>query len=237
MGLLVHGIVAAEAAQGLSENELAEAAGRPIRTVLDGAVAALVSEVPGDEALPSRANLLAHTELLGHVTARTTVLPMRFGVVVPDDAALREDYMAHRQQMLGESLDRLRGFVEMRVRASYVEEEVIRSVLDTDRLAARLRGRQDQASRMQLGERIAKGIDARKEWDGAIIRDALAPRAEQMAETAATGALDVLTASFLVPHDDLDKFEAAVGDLQREVSPRVALHLTGPLPLFSFSEA
>jgi hypothetical protein len=236
MAVIVHGIAAADAVSALSDHQLAEVAERPVRTVSSGALAALVSDVPGEHALPSRANLLAHTRLLELVAGTATVLPMRFGVVAPDDGAIRDEYLTAREAPLTNALDRLSGCVELRVRARYAEEEVIRAVLATDRTAARLRERQDVAAQMQLGERIAHGIDARRPRDAAALREALTPHALEMADSDPPGALDVLAASFLMDRSAVDTFERTVSDLGAEVEPLLTLQLVGPLPPFSFSE-
>jgi hypothetical protein len=236
MAVIVHGIAAADAVSALSDHQLAEVAERPVRTVSSGALAALVSDVPGEQALPSRANLLAHTRLLELVAGQSTVLPMRFGVVAPDDAAIRDEYLSARQEPLTEALDHVEGCVELRVRARYAEDEVIRAVLAHDRAAARLRERQDVAAKIRLGERIANGIDARRVHDAATLHAALAPHAIRVADSDAPGALDVLAASFLVERDAVDGFERALSELAAEMEPIVTLQLVGPLPPFSFSE-
>src|SRR5690606_2704066 len=107
---------------------------------VDGLVG-LVTEIDEPDALPTRANLLHHTEVLEHVGAQTTVLPMRFGVVVPDLGALSEDFLTPERDRLLGTLDRLDGHVELRLRGRYDEPHVIREVLDSDPQAARLRGR------------------------------------------------------------------------------------------------
>ncbi|MDP8969451.1 MAG: GvpL/GvpF family gas vesicle protein [Actinomycetota bacterium] len=235
MGVVVHGIVDADSVPALSEAALGVAAGRPVRCVVSEDLAGLVTDGPDSEVPPSRANLLAHTRLLEAVAEQTTVLPMRFGVVVHDDAALRRDYLAARQEELRRSLARLRGFVELRLRASYVEDEVVRVVLEGDRKAARLRGRPGMQAKVELGERISAGIDARRERDAQVALDALAPRAADVAVTPVVGGLDVLVASFLVASDRHAAFDTAVDELAGRLAPVATVELVGPMPPFSFT--
>lgn len=235
MGVLVHGIVDADSVPALSPAALAVAAGRPVRWVVSGELAALVSDGPDGEVLPSRANLLAHTRVLETVAQTMTVLPMRFGVVVPDDAALQRDYLVARRDELRRCLDRLRGFVEFRLRISYVEEEVVRAVLAGDRAAARLRGRPSMQDKVQLGQHISAGIDARRERDAQAALDALAAHAADVSVTALLGGLDVLAASFLVASERHSAFDVAVDELAGRLSPLATVELVGPLPPFSFA--
>lgn len=235
MGLLVHGIVDAEKVPALSEAAVGAAAGRPPRFVVSGDLAALVTDGPDGEVLPSRANLLVHTRVLEAVAEATTVLPMRFGVVVPDAAALERDYLVAGHDELRRSLDRLRGFVELRLRATYVEDEVVRVVLEGDRKAARLRGRPGMQAKVELGQRISAGIDARRERDAQAALDALAPHVADVAVTAVVGGLDVLVASFLVASDRHTAFDAAVDELAGRLAPVATVELVGPMPPFSFT--
>ncbi|HWB70801.1 MAG TPA: GvpL/GvpF family gas vesicle protein [Egibacteraceae bacterium] len=235
MGMLVHGIVDAESVPALSQAALGVAADRSVRWVVSGELAGLVSDCPDGEVLPSRANLLAHTRVLEAVAQTMTVLPMRFGVVVPDDAALERDYLVARHDELRRSLDRLRGLVEFRLRISYVEDEVVRAVLEDDRTAARLRGRSSVQAQVQLGQHISAGIDARREQDAQAALDALAGHAADVSVTRPLGGLDVLVASFLVVSDRHSAFDVAVDELAERLSPLATVELVGPLPPFSFA--
>ncbi len=230
MPLLVHGVTrSALAPQSATGHEPA------YETVLDGELAGVVSRTADEEALPTRANLLHHTRVLEHVGAHTTVIPMRFGVLVPDDAALIDDFLVPERDGLLAGLDRLEGHVELRLRGQYDEAEVIREVLDADPRAARLRGRQDTESKVELGERIVAGIERRREADLARATEALEPRAAASTGTAVSEPLDAFALSFLVAESAREAFDTAVELLGAEFAPQLELELIGPVPPFSFA--
>jgi hypothetical protein len=205
-------------------------------TVAHGPLVGLVSSTPDEEALPTRANLLHHTRVLERAIEQTTVLPMRFGVVVPDTDTLVADFLAPEQERLLATLDRLAGHVELRLRGSYQEAHVIREVLDEDPRAARLRGRGGTDAKMELGERIVAGIDRRRDRDMATVAAKLRPHVAAASRSDVAQPLDAFSWSFLVPETGRDAFERAVDELGEELAPVVELELVGPVPPFSFAD-
>lgn len=229
MGYLVHAVT----------RELPADTGddRPrIETVVDGELVGVASRIEGDEALPTRANLLHHTQVLEHLAEHTTVLPMRFGVVVPHLDAIVDDFLHPERERLRETLDRLEGHVELRLRGRYEEPHVIRAVLDADPVAERLRGRRSTEAKMELGERIVAGIDRRREHDTAQVREALRPYVAGVSEGAITVPLDAFSLSFLVSTAGRPDFEEAVDRVAGSLAPLVQFELVGPLPPFSFTD-
>jgi hypothetical protein len=206
------------------------------RAVTEGDLVALVSETEVDEALPTRANLLHHTRVLEHVGGQTAVLPMRFGVVVPDLQALVDDFLTPERDRLVATLERLEGHVELRLRGRYREDEVIREVLDQDRRAAQLRGRRGTDARIELGERIVAGIERRREHHLERAEAALRPHVAALTSGTVADPLDTLSLSCLVADAARSGFEAAVDELGAALAPVVELELVGPLPPFNFTD-
>jgi hypothetical protein len=228
---LVHGVTRAS-----SDAALPGDAAVPFDTVTEGPLVGLVSETDEAEALPTRANLLHHTKVLEQVGAHATVLPMRFGVVVPDREALVADFLVPERDDLLATLDRLEGHVELRLRGTYDEAHVIRDVLDSDPRAAQLRGRRSTDAKMELGERIVAGIDRRREHDLARVGAALEPHAAASSPSSVSQPLDAFSVSFLVAEDGRAAFESAVDELGGALAPVVSLELVGPVPPFSFAD-
>jgi hypothetical protein len=237
--LHVRGIVAASASKALAAEavraELDEAGGGPTRVVEHDGVAVLATEVDDEEVLPSRANLLAHTRVLEVATGHTTIVPMRFGTVVPDEAALVERFLTTDAPQLRATLARLDGHRELRLRARYVEPSVIRAVLADDPKARRLKDRGGIDDQIELGERIVAGIADRREQDRAAVIEVLAPHARAVETGEITEPLDAFVLSFLVAEDVLDGFDARVEALAEAVEGMLTLELIGPMPPFSFA--
>jgi hypothetical protein len=234
VNLLVHGVVEGRSKKEVASNE-PPGTDPGVELISHQNLAALVTPTRDDEVLPSRANLLHHTRVLEAVGACTTVVPMRFGVLVPGPELLVADYLVPRYDELIATLGRLRGHVELRLRARYDEPAVIAAVLATDPKAARLRGRTTFDAKMELGERIVAGIEQRRQSDLAWASDALRPHAADVAPGDPTGPLDAFLLSFLVADNDRQAFEARIDRLGHELAPIIELELVGPVPPFSFA--
>jgi hypothetical protein len=195
-----------------------------------------VSETDADEALPTRANLLHHTRVLEHVGAETAVLPMRFGVVVPDLQALVDDFLTPERDRLVATLDRLDGHVELRLRGRYREDEVIREVLEHDRRAAQLRGRRGTDARIELGERVVAGIEQRREQHLEQVEEALRPHVAAM--TRGSRRRPARHAQPLVPGRGhrAGRLRGGRRRARRGARPRRGARARRPLPPFSFTD-
>lgn len=234
MPLLVHGVLAAQAAERLTRPALSEAAGVEVELVPDGRLAAVVSETDADEVLPSRANLTAHARVLECLVEQATVAPMRFGVVVADRARLRA-HVEEQQDAYLDVLRRLQGHLELRLRGRYEQDEVVREVVAGDRRAARLRGRAELDARMELGERIVAGIEARRDTDRAHVLRRLGPHLADVAVAEVSEPLDAFALSLLVARTAMEAFDEALESLGAELLPTVHMELVGPVPPFSFA--
>src|SRR3954452_23792483 len=172
-GLYVYGVMRAGDAPAPSRTGVGDT---PVQTVERGSMAALVSEVPGDS-VPGRAkNLTAHTEVLRAAMDGGTVLPMRFGVLMPDEDTVKHELLETRAPWLNQMLDALDGRVEMTVSAMYREEVLLHEVVTQDAAIAKLRERvQNQPAaathfeRIRLGELVAQAVEARRNTDATAI--------------------------------------------------------------------
>ena len=216
----------------------------PVQTIERGPVAALVSEVPGDS-VPGRArNLTAHSEVLREAMDGATVLPMRFGVLMPDADTVRRDLLEAREDWLTRMLDALDGRVEMTVSAMYREEVLLHEVVTEDAtirtLRERVRSKPAAAThfeRIRLGELVAQAVEAHRSADAGAILDALRPFADAYVSGESLHEQMVVNASFLVRRDRLQEFDNTVESVSAARADRMHFKLTGPLPPFSFVSA
>jgi hypothetical protein len=224
----------------------------PARPGIDGArtrvltgsdFCAVVATTEHDVVEAGRANLMAHSDVLQDVVAARTVVPMRFGTLMSDDAAVRSELLDARRADLASLLLLVDGHVEFSLKAYYVEDVVLGEILSTDRSIARLResvrSLPDDASyfqRIRLGELVAGELVRRRAADASAIATRLTPLAKAVEEEEERPELMVMKGSFLVPRDAVEGFRAAVDDLATEAGDRMIFKLLGPLPPYSFVE-
>ena len=209
----------------------------PLRLIPSGRIAVVVSDAPAN-LRARRRDLLAHQELLLALAALGPVVPMRFGMVSPDEETLLRD-LAGAEAETTALLDHLAGRCEMNVKIATVEDGLA-SLLRENEPLRRLRdqalARPGYEASLRLGEAVSAGLTRRATEAAEHAVRVLAPLAVETAEGPAS-AESVRNTSFLVAHEELPAFRAAAERLAARERLRMELRLTGPLPCYSFAEA
>jgi hypothetical protein len=198
----------------------------PLDGVREGELLAVISRhvrPPGDPALDA---LWVHERVVERLMADRAVLPMRFGTKLPDDAALRHA-LATRQQELLAILARVRGRVEVGVRAMQPPG----SDADTDDRRPAPAAPMPASGREYLEAKLHNG--RRVEHAAAALHEPLAGLAVEARRQPARAPDELLRASYLIESAVLARFRGAVERLQR-THPGVAILCTGPWPPYSF---
>ncbi|MFC6936992.1 GvpL/GvpF family gas vesicle protein [Actinomadura yumaensis] len=81
---------------------------------------------------------------------------------------------------------------------------------------------------------IAQALEQRREDDGQVLLEALAPAAEAIVRRSPMREEDVLDASFLVERDRVTEFEQSVDKLGKIHGERIRIRLIGPLAPYDF---
>jgi hypothetical protein len=237
MSTYVYGVVHAsrplpEGVMGIGEPPL------PVRAVRDGELAALVSDAP-PELRAKRRDLLAHQRVVAGTGGSGPVLPLRFGAIAPDDAAVAAILREHRERYL-ERLAALDGKDEFNVKVTHDEEAVLLTVLRADPVL-RERHRANRAAdggssgeRIAFGELVAGAVARQGGNDAELVERALIPHAAGL-RTGPAGGDRVANLSFLVEHAHRAEFLAAAQRLDTE-QEHLRVQVTGPLPPYSFAD-
>ncbi|MGH2936863.1 MAG: GvpL/GvpF family gas vesicle protein [Solirubrobacterales bacterium] len=218
-------------------------AGAPLELVDIGEVAALTSIAPGEYLEAGREDLLTHSRVLEATLEQGTVLPMRFGVVVPDDETLRGRLLeGHREELLAQ-LAEMDGKVELALKGLYDEEAILRELVNQDREIGYLRnaiaGKSEAATyyeRIRLGELIAEAFAAHQDHDSTAVVEELRPHAVAVRVGEPIHERMAVNASFLVERSGLPEFDRVVDAIGRREAGRIRFKVTGPLPPHSFVE-
>lgn len=148
-----------------------------------------------------------------------TVLPMRFATVLADADELATA-MTSRSDSLRTALDRVRGCVEMGVRARF---EPSTSSSGCGRLSG---------TDYLLGRAAERG---RADAIAATVHQRLAAASTGADKAVRRGIMPVLVGAYLVPEPQLDRFRTTVRELAAD-NPDLSIACTGPWPPYSFAE-
>jgi hypothetical protein len=218
--------------------------GEKVELVDDDGIGALTSAIPDDYVEAGRDELLAHSRVLEQVLqGGSVVLPMRFGVVMPDAEAVREQLLAPHRQELEAQLAEMDGKVEVNIKGIHDEQSVLGEIVRENEEVAQLRqaiqGKPEEATyyeRIRLGELIAQALEDKRNEAAPRVVDALAPLAVAVEVGEPVHERMAVNASFLVERDRLAEFDRAVDELGQSEAGRLRLRYTGPLPPHSFVE-
>jgi hypothetical protein len=218
--------------------------GEPVRVVKADGLAAITSDVPDTTLEAGRDELMAHSRVLEEALGGArAVLPMRFGVVMPSEASVREEFLEAYRADLEAQLAEMTGKVEMNVKGLYDEATILREALAENAEMAALREAISSApadatypERIRLGELVAEAIEAKRDTDERTFLDRLAPLAAAAELNDPIHERMAFNCAFLVERDRLKPFDEELERLAAEQHPRIAFKLTGPLPPHSFVE-
>lgn len=235
----LYGIVAA----GSDLAGLTGLAGRlPLRVVESGPVAAVYSALPADFAAPDALDehalaqlVTAHDEVLRSIAARTTVLPVRFGVATTQPARLARALRAEADR-LAEQLAAVAGCSEWGVQIELVADPPGGAGRARPPDAAMTSGAQYLRSRK---EAIADDTSARR-----LLAEYARGVESDLGGAGATSAVDLSTdsrrifnSSYLVPDAQSDAFVEAARRHHAAVTRLGGmLRITGPWIAYSFTE-
>jgi hypothetical protein len=205
-------------------------------------VAAVVGPVDAEGRLGGRAEILAHGKVLDALVQHdATVIPVRFGAVFEDDAQVVDAVLAEHEPDLLQTLEALRGRLQFTLRARYDEAVVLAEVVAENAHIAALRdatrGRPEEATypdRVRLGELVAQALEAKREADGQLLVDTLAPHAVEVSVLTGSGVDHLARLAFLVDRDLVGRFEDRAEALAASMAPRARLALVGPVAASDF---
>jgi len=210
-----------------------------LRLVESDGLAAVVGTPPTHRSLGRAADLLEHDRVLADLVASgVPVLPMRFGAVMTDEAAVAAELLAAHHDDFVEELDVLKGRVQYTVRVRYEQDAVLREVLAASPEIEQLRTPDDVDGgsfdrRLRLGELVVKALERRRPADADAVLEELGDAVDvRVRQTSSPD--DVLDAAFLVDSAQAAEFERRVEKVGRDHHDRLRIRLIGPSPAYDF---
>jgi hypothetical protein len=219
MSLLLYGVVEAGGTSvtgvGLEDRQL--------HTVIEGPLAAIVTEHDGAPPAPAIEHLRDYERTVRRLMDGGAILPARFGSVLADEGAVRTLLRRRRKDLLAR-VRRVRGAVELALRASW------RGGTQPPLQSGRESG--SNSGTAYLRERLELRQSARRV---ASELDSLSALARSSRRTLIPAPDLPVTEAYLVECDRVREFVAMVRQLDDRLDD-VELTCTGPWPPYSFAE-
>jgi hypothetical protein len=237
--IYVYGLIRAEDHHPIA----ARAVGDPeqqANIITSGNVAALVSTIDLPEIMPTRRHMLAHTKVLEAAMANGPVLPMRFGIIVPNPAMLLR-VIGFRNQELRARLDEIDGRIEVALKASWDEQFMWRQLasahphLAVDGRAMMSRGEQQTYyDRIELGRAIGAALEEKRAAARLQLLQTVTPFAIQVKEL--TPIDDAMFAHFalLVEKTSEPALYRTVESLEQSNDSGLKFRYVAPIPPYNF---
>ncbi|MGW4091828.1 GvpL/GvpF family gas vesicle protein [Nocardia sp. NPDC004750] len=234
----VYGIVPADVepephATGVGDGE--------VGVVRHGEIAALISRIQPDRPLGTPDDLTAHAELLDGSAAVAPVLPLRFGAVMTDTEAVENELLGANEDEFRSALEQLEGRAQFVVRGRYVENTILRELLDENaeaaRLAGEIRDKPEDATRNEriaLGEMINQAIESKRAEDTRKVVAELEEFEPLVNQREPTHEEDAVHIAVLVELDRQKDLEDTLRRLGEDWDGRVELNLLGPMAAYDF---
>ena len=212
-----------------------------VHTINHRRLAAVVSDSPVIEYDNSRRNMMAHTLVLEEVMEDFDLLPVRFGTVSPDPAAIEASLLAPRYDEFTQLLGGMENRVELGLKAFWHDgvaiKEVVRESETIRNLRDTLEGRslaETYYDRIRLGEAVEKALSEKRARDEETILSFIRPHVHKTRVNKITTDRMVLNAAFLVDTAKEPDVDAAVRELDREFSERLMFKYVGSVPPYNF---
>jgi hypothetical protein len=236
----VYGVVRAD---GKSRPRTKGIGQKQVRVVDADGLGALTSDVPPGNLEAGREELLAHSRVLEKAVEHGTVLPMQFGVVMPDESAVRDELLDPHRSELEAQLAEMEDKFEVNLKAIYDEQILLTEVINEEPEVAKLRqaleGQSEDAAhfeRIRLGELIAAAVNEKRDLDADAILDRLAPHVVAIEVGEPVHERMALNASFLIERAAQKAFDKELDSFAADQGGRLRFKYTGPLAPHSFVE-
>jgi len=196
---------------------------------------------------PTEDNLWRHEAVVEILMADRTVLPMRFGTVLADEAAIQAVLAAHHADFVA-SLDRVRGRVELGLRVLWEADQPPTPPSSSEfpgvpqgHSSEELRGTQANSGRAYLLARLEeeRQRQACRQRAEALAEELHTPLAQLATESTRQVLITprlLLTAAYLVEREQVAAFRQEVEALSA-ANPTLRFLCTGPWPAYSFVTA
>jgi Gas vesicle synthesis protein GvpL/GvpF len=216
---------------------------QPVHNYTVDGFAFLYSEAQQERYLASRRNLLGHEKVLEQAmhAGYRTLLPLQFGLIIEDWAAVTEQLTAPHSESLEHLFDNLAGRREVSVKLFWDADAELQALMDEDenlrsqrdRLEGRSLGMEEIVS---IGQSIERAMSDRKRNVIQAFQDALNPLAEAVVENDSLTEAMIYNTAYLIHWDEEANFSAQVEALDQQFDQRLKIRYNDFTAPYNFAQ-
>jgi hypothetical protein len=217
--------------------------GAPVYSIVNGQVAAVVSDVLDDRIRPERRHLAAQQAVLKGLLPRAdAMLPMAFGIIADGPKAIRKILSSNHAAFL-QQLQRVAGMVEMGLRVSLDVPNIFEYVVNThpelrvarDRFLGPYRN-PSQEDKIELGRMFDHLLNEDREAYTEKVVEILSHYCREIKQNKCRNESEVMSLACLVPRDGQDRFEEGVFAAAKLFDNNFTFDYNGPWAPHNFVE-
>lgn len=201
---------------------------------------AIVSEVPDEEILPLRRNLLGHSKVLEEIMTHQTVIPMQFGIVLDTENTIH-NVIYENKDILQTVFHDIDGKIEVGVKVRWEEkvifEEIAQEHPSLQKTGASLNSKDQNETyydRIELGRSVGRIIEQKRNHDLNTLITVLSPYAARLIHLESADEFTVANLALLVDKDREPALFDEVQKIDSEQNGRVHIKYVSPVPPYNF---
>ncbi len=208
--------------------------GKPIFTIFDNGVAAVVSDKPNGKLRPERKNLSAHNNVIKEVMKTATILPVSFGVVADNEASIKKILQLNHDSFTSQ-LKRLENKVEMGLRIAWDVENIFEFMVRKHRTLEIFRDAiflkptgATQEEKLELGRMFETILNEDRQRHTATVQSILKNYCCETKVNKPKDEKTVVKLACLVEKTKLEQFEKGVFAAAKRFDDNYAFDFNGP---------
>jgi len=213
---------------------------KPVHTITEDSIAAVVSDCSHSKIRPERKKLKTHYDVIKEILKTSTVLPVSFGVVADDAKGIKKILHLNHDSLLNQ-LHRLRGKVEMGLKVMWDVENIFEFMVRSHRSLELFRddiflkpAGATMEEKMELGRMFESILEQEREKHTTTVQNILKPYCCEIKTDKVKDEKTIMKLSCLVEKARQDPFEEGVFEAAKTFDNNYAFDFNGPWAPYNF---
>jgi len=234
MGKYLYGIIKSENKESFGDIGIGNS---EVYTVQSNGVGAAVSDISANYEVGIE-EVKIHEKALRKIMETHVIIPMSFGIVVKDEAEIR-NVLKRARMRFKNTLEKIDNKLQINVKISW-DKAILAAILNENEeirtLSRKAKDKDDRSLRIELGRKVKSALDERKSGYMKNIQGVLKDLTDGFEENKIVDQDTVMNASFLVNKKREQEFYDKLEELEKIYEKKLKFLGVGPLPPYNFTK-